>query len=187
MRDDHVHDADLARSHYKKSGHSGALRLSVSDAAFPGAVEAAWQIKASAAQAGIEVLVVHEPSANYWTEIWNKTGWCASYWTSRATEDWILSDAFGRASAWNETSWRDTEASERFNNLLTEARSELDEGKRRELYGECQQLIHDDSGAIIPVWQNHLHASVGNLRHGENVAQDFANDGARLAERWWFE
>ncbi len=181
-----VFDVNLARNLYKKSGHVGPIRLSVSNAAFPVAVEAAWYIKTSVVKAGIDVQVVHQPSAGYWTDIWNKTGWCASYWSARVTEDWMLSDAYGRASAWNETAWRDTESSKQFNQLLISARAELDDSRRREMYHECQKLIHLDSGAIIPVWQNHLHASSRNLMHAETVAGNYVNDGGRLAERWWF-
>ena len=72
-------DADKAAFHYKKSGHSGAIQLSSSDAAFAGAVDAAQLIAASAAEAGINIEVVRETKDGYWSNVWNKKGWCACY------------------------------------------------------------------------------------------------------------
>ena len=66
-------DADKAAFHYKKSGHSGAIQLSSSDAAFAGAVDAAQLVAASAAEAGINIEIVREPSDGYWSNVWNKT------------------------------------------------------------------------------------------------------------------
>ena len=45
----------------------------------------------------------------------------------------------------NDTFWKNP----KFNELLTAARSELDEKKRAAMYAECQQLIHDDNGVIV--------------------------------------
>ena len=71
------------------------------------------------------------------------------------------------------------------NTALLAARGEKDEAKRRELYWECQRLIHDDCGLVAPVWADFLDAASANVRHGE-VASDWELDGARAAERWWF-
>ena len=74
-------DPEKAAFHYKKSGHSGAIPLSAADAAFAGAVDAAQLIAASAAQAGITIEVVREPNDGYWSNVWNKKGWSACYWS----------------------------------------------------------------------------------------------------------
>ncbi|MEM7652539.1 MAG: ABC transporter substrate-binding protein [Pseudomonadota bacterium] len=78
-------DADKAAFHYKKSGHSGTLSLSASDSAFAGAVDAAQLIAASCEKAGISVEVVREPNDGYWSNVWNKKPWVASYWGGRPT------------------------------------------------------------------------------------------------------
>ena len=61
------YDADKAAFHYKKSGHSGTIKLSAADAAFAGAVDAAQLIAASAAKAGIKIEVVREPNDGYYS------------------------------------------------------------------------------------------------------------------------
>ena len=87
-------DPEKAAEHYKKSGHSGTIQLSASDAAFAGAVDAAQLIAASAKEAGIDIEVVREPKDGYWSNVWNKKGWCACYWGGRPTQDWMYSAAY---------------------------------------------------------------------------------------------
>ena len=66
------------------------------------------------------------------------------------------------------------------------ARSELDDNKRRQLYYEAQSLIHEDGGAIVPIFTNLVSANTTALAHGDKVAGNWENDGAKLPERWWF-
>ncbi|MEM7300909.1 MAG: ABC transporter substrate-binding protein [Pseudomonadota bacterium] len=180
------YDPEKAAHHYKKSGHSGSISLSASDAAFAGAVDAAQLIKASAADAGITIDVVREPSDGYWSNVWNKKGWCACYWGGRPTEDWMFSAAYIDSTEWNDTAWKTTDAAKKFNGIVVQARAELDPAKRRTLYAECQQLVSDDGGAIVPMWANYIHASAKKVAHDEKVAGNWENDGNRAAERWWF-
>ncbi|RDC71481.1 peptide ABC transporter substrate-binding protein [Rhodovulum sp. 12E13] len=179
------YDPDQARFHYEKSGHSGPIQLSASDAAFAGAVDAAQLIQASAAVAGIEIEVVREPSDGYWSNVWNKKGWCACYWSGRPTADWMFASAYVEGSEWNDTAWRDTEAADRFNDIVVEARAELDESKRAEMYFEAQKLIHEDGGAIVPMFANYVMGKGPDVTHGENVASNWENDGNKASERWW--
>ncbi len=179
-------DPEKAAFHYKKSGHSGPIQLSSSDAAFAGAVDAAQLVAASAKEAGIDVEIVREPKDGYWSNVWNKKGWCACYWGGRPTEDWMFSAAYTNDTEWNDTAWKGTDASKKFNNVVVEARSELDEGKRRGLYYEAQALINDDGGAIVPMWANYIHAHSKKLGHDDQVAANWINDGNKVGERWWF-
>ncbi|RWO90836.1 MAG: peptide ABC transporter substrate-binding protein, partial [Mesorhizobium sp.] len=55
-------DPDKAKFHYQKSGHSGPILLRTSEAAFPGAVDAAQLFQQSCAKAGIAIEVKREPS-----------------------------------------------------------------------------------------------------------------------------
>ena len=48
------------------------IPLNVSDAASPGAVDAAQLIAASAKDAGINIEVIREPKDGYWSNVWNK-------------------------------------------------------------------------------------------------------------------
>jgi peptide/nickel transport system substrate-binding protein len=53
------------------------------------------------------------------------------------------------------------------------------------MYAEMQQLIHDDGGTIVLVFNNFVSAHSKKLAHGE-IAPNWEIDGLKLAERWWF-
>lgn len=177
---------EKAAEYYKASGHSGTIQLSASDAAFAGAVDAAQLIAASAKEAGIDIEIVREPKDGYWSNVWNKKGWCACYWGGRPTQDWMYSTAYTNDTEWNDTAWKGTEDSARFNKLVIDARSETNEETRKMQYWEAQQLLHDDGGALVAMWANYIHAHSKKLTHGEQVAANWVNDGNKIAERWWF-
>jgi peptide/nickel transport system substrate-binding protein len=177
----HKFDPEKAKHHLKKAGMENLkVDLSVADAAFAGAVDAAALIRETAAQCGIDVNVVREAEDAYWDNVWLKKPWCASYWSGRATADWMFTQAYAADSSWNEAFWKNP----RFNELLVQARAETDEAKRAAMYAEMQQLTHDDGGAIVLVFNNFVSAKSNKLAHGE-VAPNWENDGLKMAERWW--
>ena len=179
-------DPDKARFHLKKAGMEGiTLDLSTSDAAFAGAVDAALLMKDSAAKAGLNINVVREPKDGYWSNIWNKKPWCACYWSGRPTEDWMFSAAYTAGGKWNDTAWETGPAADRFNKLVVQARAELDTTKRREIYYECQAIVNDDGGALVPMFANFIMALDKSVMHGK-LAGNYDYDGYKAAERWWF-
>ncbi len=181
-----MYDPDKAKHHLKKAGMEGiTLDLGTSDAAFSGAVDAALLIKDSAAKAGLNINVVREPKDGYWSNVWNKKAWCACYWGGRPTEDWMFTTAYVRDSKWNDTAWTKGPAVDRFNELVVAARSELDTSKRRKMYYECQQLVSDDGGSLVPMFANYIMALNKKVAHGE-VAGNWDKDGNKAIERWWF-
>ena len=130
------YDPDKAKFHLKKAGIStSTFKLHTAEAAFVGAVDAGVLYKEQAAKAGITIDVVREPNDGYWSNVWLKKGWCAVFWGGRPTEDMMFSTAYARGAAWNDTFWDN----KRFNELLVAARAELDQTKRREMYGEMQR------------------------------------------------
>ncbi len=86
-----VYDPDKAKFHLKKAGLTElAVDLSASGAAFQSAVDAALLYKENAAKCGVNINVVREPTDGYWTNIWNKKPWCASYWFGTPDGGWYL-------------------------------------------------------------------------------------------------
>ena len=156
--------------------------LNIANVAFEGAVDAAILYKEDAAKAGVNLKIVQEPNDGYWSNTWMKKPFTAAYWSGRPTEDWMFSDAYAEGAAWNETYW----ANKRFNELLKAGRAELDEKKRGEIYGEMQQLVHDDCGEIIMAFAADLHAASKKLRKPEKVAANWEFDGFKIGERWSF-
>jgi peptide/nickel transport system substrate-binding protein len=176
-----VYDPDKAKFHLKKAGLSSLkVELSVADAAFNGAVDAAVLYQQHAKAAGITIDVVREPNDGYWDNVWLKKPWCSSYWNGRPTCDWMFTTVYAKGAAWNETHW----ANPRFNELLVAGRGEIDDKKRAGMYAEMQQLVHDDGGTITIVFDNYVEGLSKKLAHGP-LAANWEADGMKMAERWW--
>lgn len=176
-------DIDKAKFYMKAAGLTELnVDLNVSDAAFNGATDAAQLYQASAKGAGININVNQEPADGYWSNVWLVKGWCASYWSGRATEDWMFSTAYESGVPWNDTHWENA----RFQELLISARAELDSVKRRDQYTEMQILCSEQGGQIVPMYANYVDAASSKLAHGANLGNSFQMDSSRLTERWWF-
>lgn len=177
----HAYDPAKARELLKKAGLDGLkIDLSAADTAFAGAVDAALLFKESAAAAGIDINVVREANDAYWEMVWRKKPFVATYFSGRPVQDLQYSLAYAEGAPWNETNW----TNKRFNELLVQARVELDDVRRAGLYGEMQQLVHDDGGAIVLLFANYVSAHSKSVTHGK-LATDKEIDGTKIASRWW--
>ncbi|TDQ80799.1 peptide/nickel transport system substrate-binding protein [Dongia mobilis] len=178
----HSYNPDKVRELLKKAGlDSLTVDLSVSDAAFSGAVDAGTLFKESAAKAGININVIREADDAYWDAVWLKKPFVASYWNGRPVQDWMFTTAYAADAAWNDTFWKNP----RFNELLVAARSETDSNKRAAMYAEMQQLLHDDGGLINIVFNSYVSANSKKVAHGP-LLSNWDVDGMKIASRWWF-
>jgi len=177
------YDPEKAKFHLKKAGlDSLQVSLSAADAAFPGAVDAAVLFKNSAKEAGIDLKVVREPNDGYWSDVWMKKPFSAVYWSGRPTEDSMFSSGYMTGVAWNDSFWSNA----RFDELLIQARAELDENKRRAMYYEMQQIVNQDGGVIVPMFASYVFATSNVIDHGGEFGSNWDMDGERWAERWSF-
>jgi peptide/nickel transport system substrate-binding protein len=176
------YDPDKAKYYLKQAGlDSLDVSLSAADAAFGGAVDAAVLYSARAEKAGINIKVVREPNDGYWSDVWMKKPWSAVYWGGRPTEDWMFATAYAKGAAWNDTFWDN----DRFNALLLEARSELDDSKRGAMYHEMQDILRTQGGVVIPMFASYVMAHTDKVQHPEKVGANWTLDGLRAIERWW--
>lgn len=176
-------DPDKAKHFLKQAGLSALkVPLSVSEAAFQGATAAGSLYVASAAQAGITIDMTREPDDGYFDNVWSKKPFTADWWTKQTSADAQFSQGFGTNAPYNATHFK----KERFEKLLLEARGTLDEAKRKPMYQELQTMIHEESGAVIPVFANFVWASKANVTHQPDLNSDWDLDGFRCIERWWF-
>ena len=135
-----------------------------------------------AKKAGFNINVVREPDDGYWSNVWTKKDWCMCFWGGRPTEDMMFSVAYANGAAWNDTNWNN----QHFNELLISARAELDSDKRGKMYADMQEICRNDSGTIVPMFNQMVDASSDKLAHGP-ISGHMEGDGLRLAERWWFK
>jgi len=177
------YDADKAKYYLKQAGmDSIKVELSIASTAFEGAVEAASLFQESCAKAGIELVLDRAPDDGYWSNVWLVKPFCGGYWGGRPTEDWMFSQVYSKGADWNKSRWDNA----RFNELLVQARGELDTSKRREMYVEMQQITHDDCGTIIPIFMAYTHATSTRIGLPEQIASNWELDGHKNGERWWF-
>ncbi len=180
-----TYDPDKTKFHLNKAGVTGLkVQLFVSETPFAGATDAALLYREHAAKAGIGIDVVKTPEDGYWDNIWTKKPLCAERWSGRVNADVMFSLAYtaeGIKAGWNATAMDDP----RVNKLVADARREFDEAKRRAMYAEVQQIIQDDGGAIIFAFADFLDATGRTVQHGP-LSGEWALDGGRAAERWWF-
>ena len=176
------YDPDKAKFHLKQAGlESFDVDLHATDI-YAGGLDAAVLFKERAAKAGININVNRVPTDGYFSNVWNKVPICVSFWSGRPTEDLMLTLAFSNQSSWNETHWDN----DQFEQLLVAARAELDESKRKVMYGDIQQLIHEEGGMIAPVFANVINVVSDKIATPEKISSVFSVDGYKNAERWWF-
>ena len=154
------YDPDKAKFHYAKSGHSGPIVFSVSDVPSAGTVDMTQVFQANAAKAGINLKVKRVPSDGYYGTHYGKTNLMASYWAGRPTANGMFSVWLDSKASWNDTRWR----SPRFDELLAATRVELDNAKRKKMYREMQWMIHEQGGALVPVFLNSIDAASTKLK-----------------------
>jgi len=111
-----------------------------------------------AAAAGINVNLEIVPADSYYTDVWGTEAFYPSYWRERPT-DLILNLLWRSTTDWNESYYRNPA----FDQLLDEARRELDFEQRRALYQQAQQMIMDEDGHLIPFFVNLTHIYSANV------------------------
>jgi peptide/nickel transport system substrate-binding protein len=179
-----AYDPDKAKFHLKKAGLANLkVELSAADVVITSGVDMAILFSETAKAAGIEVNVVREANDSYWSNIWLKKPFCLAGWGQRPTPDIIFTLGYAAGADWNDSHFKD----DRFNALLLEARAQLDKGKRTQMYGEMQRILHDKGSVIVPFFRNWIYARRANVQHSGILTSSWPLDGARGAERWWFE
>ena len=178
------YDPDKTKFHLKKADmldHTFQLHTGTS-MPFSGAANLAVLFKEHLAEAGVKMEVVREPDDGYWSNVWAQKPLFLGYWPGYATEDIMFSTAYAGGAPWNESQFNH----ERFNQLLREARSELDEAKRRDKYVEMQRLVRNEGNTIVPFFLNLTMAATDRLGYGGLSALG-GFDHLRAPDRWWFE
>jgi len=177
------YDPDKARYYMKKAGMlDHVFNLHTADTAFNGATDAAIMMKEHAKKAGININVVREPNDGYWSNVWIKKEWCFCFWGGRPVEDMMFTVAYQTGAPWNETHW----SNKRFDKLLIAARAELDTTKRGKMYAEMQEIVRNDGGTVVPMFNQTVEGSSDKLAHGP-LSGHMEMDGMRNGERWWFK
>ncbi len=142
------YDPERARFHLQKAGLIGARLVVYASPAAEGSVDMASILQLAAIKVGLKLAVNRVPADGYWSNHWMKHPLGFGNTNPRPTPDLLFSTLFKSDAPWNESGWRN----EKFDQLLLAARGEPDEGKRMQMYGDMQVLIHEHCGVGIPVF-----------------------------------
>ena len=179
-----TYDPDKAKHYIKKAG-VGTLDVPIHTGAnsFPGSLDGAVLIAESAKKAGININVVREPDDGYGSDVWGKKPWFASHWTSRAAADPILTAAFLGGQPWNVTGFNN----DRFNALVKEARTVLDQSKRAQMYADIAQILSDEGASAIVAHPQAIDAVSDKIQTdgGTTATTSFAS--RKALEFWSFK
>lgn len=177
------YDPEMAKYYLKQAGLSKLkIQFHTAEVGFTGAVDAGQLMRESALKAGIDIEVVREPEDGYWSNVWLKKPFSACYWSGRPTENWMFSQVYAAEASWNDTKWKH----EKFNQLLVQARVELNEKKRREMYVEMQRIVHNEGGVVLPLFISDILAHSDKVGTPDVIAGNWELDGLKHCERWWF-
>lgn len=183
-----TYDPDKAAFHLKQAGLAAGtkIELQTSEGAWSTAVDCAQIYQESAKKAGIDLTVNKVSSDGYWDNVWLKVPFCAVYWGRRMSADASLTQVYGAdekgaPSAWNDSKWVNAD----FQKAITDARVELDDAKRKEMYNKAQELISEDGGMICFAITDYLDGYAKNVMGNAPHSRYDLNDN-RIAEKGWF-
>ncbi|MGE3148457.1 MAG: ABC transporter substrate-binding protein [Pseudorhodoplanes sp.] len=175
-------DLDKAKFHLKKAGMENlSLDLHTSETV-GGATgpSLAVHFAESAAKAGLTINVKRQPPSNYWGAIWMKQPFHMGHWQPRPTADLMLSLAFLSEAPWNDGRYKNPQVDK----LILEARGTLEDGKRKQLYGEVQRMLNEEGGSMIPLFEDWIDAKSKRIQGYESHPL-FEGAAGRLAEEVW--
>lgn len=175
-------DPEKAKFYFQKAKLGSApVQLYASPAA-EGSVEMAMLLQQVAPQAGLNLQVVRVPSDGYWSNHWMKHPLGYGNINARPSADVLFTQFFKSDAPWNEANWKNP----KFDQMLIAARGEPDDAKRKQIYGDMQQLVHDDGGIGIPMFQSSLDAHSSKLK-GLGSIPLAGLMGFMFAENVWLE
>jgi peptide/nickel transport system substrate-binding protein len=154
------HDPERARFHLKKAGLIGVRLPLYASPAAEGSVDMGSVLQEEAAKVGLKLAVNRVPADGYWSNHWMKHPLGFGNTNPRPTADLLFSLFYSSSAPWNESGWKN----ERFDQLLVAARGEADEARRKQLYGDMQELVHNHGGIGIPTFISLIDAYDRRLR-----------------------
>ncbi|MBN3791630.1 ABC transporter substrate-binding protein [Burkholderia sp. Ac-20353] len=141
------HDPDKAKFFFQKAGAIGtALPPIYATPDANGSVEMAVLLQQSAQKIGVNLQVNRVSADGYWSNHWMKHPLGFGNINPRSSADVLFTQFFKSDAPWNESGWK----SPKFDQLLLAARSETDDAKRKQMYGDMQVLVAEQGGIGIP-------------------------------------
>jgi peptide/nickel transport system substrate-binding protein len=139
-------DPDKAKSLLKAAGLATTSQQLYTSSYDPVLTPMSLAYQNSVKSAGLNISVKTASADSYYTDIWIKKPFCASYWYTGRPIDQLLNQIFRGGSSYDESLWSDAG----FASVLDAARKEADPTKRKQHYQDAQKILVDSSGTVIP-------------------------------------
>ncbi|GAB2942502.1 ABC transporter substrate-binding protein [Hafnia psychrotolerans] len=173
-------DLDKARFYLKKSGLVKPSLEIVATDNIEGSVEGAQFLQQLGSQVGMNLKVRRVPYDNYWSQHWMKHPISYGSVNPRPTLDMLFSQFYKSDAPWNESGWKNVQ----FDQLVTAARGERDQAKRKQMYGDMQALVYNHCGTIIPLFISSLDGYSNKVKGVESYPSGMMM-GYRFSEFVW--
>ncbi|MCF4123975.1 ABC transporter substrate-binding protein [Methylobacterium sp. SyP6R] len=175
-------DPERAKSLFQKAGIFGQDLHIVASEGANNSLDYAAIIQQAAGKIGQSVVIDRVPADGYWSNHWLKDPVHFGTVNPRPTPDILFSLFYQSQAAWNESRYK----SPTFDAMLLEARGLLDQGKRKQIYGEMQAMVSNEAGTVIPVFQSNVDAASPKLK---GLASNPLGGmmGSAFAEHTWLE
>jgi peptide/nickel transport system substrate-binding protein len=171
-------DLDKAKYHFGKSGIGATAIDLIASPAANASPEMAVLMQDAGRKIGLNLNIKRVPADGYWANYWLKSAVCFGNINPRPSADILMTLFFKSDAPWNESRWKNA----KFDQLLSAARAEPDQAKRKQMYAEMQAMIRDDAGIGIPLFISLLDAHVSALKGlapiptGGMMGYDFAEN-----------
>jgi peptide/nickel transport system substrate-binding protein len=175
------YDPDRAKFHFGKSG-LGKTALPLYTMAGNTMTDQAVILQQSALGIGMTIDVQRMPKDGYWANVWMKHPFTIGNINPRPSVDSLLTLFFKSDAPWNESAWKN----ERFDAMLVAARGEVDEAKRKQMYGEMQGLINEHCGIGLPLFASFYDAHSSKLKGLQQIPTG-GMMGFGFAENVWLD
>ena len=96
--------------------------------------------------------------------------------------DTLLSLVFSSGSKWNETRISNAQLDE----LIVQGRGETNEAKRKEIYGDVQEILYEEDGHATVAFQDYLDGASNRLKGLQKIPQG-SFCGFNFANKVWLE
>ncbi|MTH78439.1 ABC transporter substrate-binding protein [Paracoccus aestuariivivens] len=176
------HDPERAKALFQKAGLLGQTIPIVASDAATSSVEMATLLQQAGSQIGMKFDIQRVPSDGYWSKYWLQAPAHFGNINPRPTPDILFSLLYTSDAPWNESQFK----SEKFDKLVHEARGELNETRRKEIYDECQVIVSNEAATAIPVWLSDMEAKTNKLQ-GLETNPLGGQMGYAMAEYVWLE
>jgi len=146
-------DLEQAKSLLKQAGREGLSVELTTAPVFQGIVEAAQVFAQQAKGAGVDVKIRKVDSGTFYGDNYLKWPFAQDFWASRVYLSQVAQGDLPD-SPFNETHWNDP----KFLDLIQQARAEVDDGKRKDILHQAQEMQYDQGGYIVQYFSNIIDA-----------------------------